>query len=112
MNLLSVLVCGEFLKRGELHHYLQPKEMSANVAILRLRLFMMSNLVHPMVEFFLGNKAHQFLLIADKYDHDFSKLLEGVYCVLCANAFFGPGSAFDPESLKQIRSMVEKRDPA
>ena len=109
MNLISVLISGEFLKRGELRCYLQPNEMSANVAILKLKLAMMKNLYQPMIEFFIERKAAQFLLIADKYDHDFSKLMEGVYCVLCANAFFGHGSTFDPENLKQIRAILEKK---
>ena len=88
MNVVSVLIAGEFLKRNELKYYLQPNEMSINVAFLKLKLSMMKNLVQPLVEFLIEQKASQFLLIADKYDHDFSKLLEGVYCVLCANSFF------------------------
>lgn len=57
MNLISVLIAGEFLKHGELRYYLQPNEMTASVAILKLRLFMMTKLVHPMVEFFIEKKA-------------------------------------------------------
>ena len=30
-----------------------------------------------------------------------------MYCILCANTFFGPQSAFDPESLKQIRAQYD-----
>ena len=44
MNLVSVMISGEFLKRGELKYYLQPNELSAEVAILKFKLFMMSNL--------------------------------------------------------------------
>ena len=58
-----------------------------------------------MVVFFIEKEATQFLLIADKYDKDFSVLLEGIYCILSANAFFGTGSAFDPEMLKIIKTQ-------
>ena len=68
MNLVSVLISGEFLKRGELKYYLQPNEMSAEVAMLKLKLAMMRNLYQPMVEYFIRDKADQLLTIADKYD--------------------------------------------
>ena len=53
MGLAAGLISGEFLKRGELKFYLQPNELSANVAILKLRLNMMKQLYQPMVEFFV-----------------------------------------------------------
>lgn len=58
-----------------------------------------------MVEFFIRDKSSQFLQIADKYDKEFSLLYEGIYCILCANSFFGSQSAFDAENLKLIRSQ-------
>ena len=102
MNLLSLLISGEFLKRGEIKFYLQPNELSPVIAIYKLRLFMMQKLFQPMVTHFLTDKAQLYLTIADLYDKDFSLLLEGVVCILAANAFFGPGSAFDPESLRSL----------
>ena len=53
MGLAAGLISGEFLKRGELKFYLQPNELSANVAILKFRLTMMKQLYQPMVEFFI-----------------------------------------------------------
>ena len=44
MSLVSTLISGEFLKRGEIKQYLQPNEMSPTVAILKLRLSMMTHL--------------------------------------------------------------------
>ena len=44
MNLLSLLISGEFLKRGEIKFYLQPNELSPVIAIYKLRLFMMQKL--------------------------------------------------------------------
>ena len=55
-----------------------------------------------MLEHVVHIKSDQILLIADMYDKDFSLLVEGILCVLSANAFFGTGSAFDPEGLKAV----------
>lgn len=45
MNLIALLISGEFLKKGEIKFYLQPNELSSKLAVYKLRLAMMSQLV-------------------------------------------------------------------
>lgn len=63
---------------------------------------MMQQLVQPMLLHFMEENAQLYLTIADKYDKDFAKLLEGVICILSANAFFSNNSAFDSENLRTL----------
>ena len=108
MSILSYLISGEFLKRDQLKYYLSPNELTVGIAVAKLKLALMRQLFQPMVDFFLKRESHdQFLLIADKYNKDFSLLLEGILGVLAANAFFGTGSAFDPEYIKPLLGMFE-----
>ena len=55
-----------------------------------------------MLLHFMEENAQLYLTIADKYDKDFAKLLEGVICILSANAFFSNNSAFDSENLRTL----------
>ena len=102
MNLISILICGEYLKRHDIKYFLTPNELSPLIAIYKLRLNMMRQLVQPVVMHFFEEKAELYLTIADKYDKEFSRLLEGVLCVLAANSFFNTNSGFDGASLRQV----------
>ena len=58
-----------------------------------------------MILHFMEGNASVYLTIADKYDKDFAKLIEGVICILSANAFFSTNSAFDPDNLRQVQAQ-------
>ncbi len=45
MNLIGLLISGEFLKKGEIKYYLQPNELSSKIAVNTLKLNMMRQLV-------------------------------------------------------------------
>ena len=70
----------------------------------------MDKLVYPCAKFFFQrgrDEGFAYLEFADSYLPDLGGLLESVYKLYVANAFFGSGSVFNEESLKQARQQYK-----
>ena len=68
----------------------------------------MDKLVYPCAKFFFQRSRDEgfvYLEFADNYLPDVGGLLESVYKLYVANAFFGSGSVFSEESLRQVRQQ-------
>ena len=89
------------MKKLELRNWLAQDELNAEIAIAKLKLRNMNDMVYPICQFFYQrneNSQYTYLGFADLYLPEVSKVLGLVFKLLATNALFGKGSVFDDES--------------